>query len=271
MKVAFYPPTCRIDQDSYTNTIIEEHNLQGTTPKDTPGVQGEMVHSDSHTSRPLSKLLGMLQWLGNTRPDISYATNHVSQSLQNPTTTSWRAATRIVQYLSKHRLGLDYCASTETQFQISTYTDASFNVDTSALGHSGYLIYLNSNLVAWKSTKQRLVTKSTTESEYEAIKLASTTLQYITNLLQDLDITCTKRPIFCDNQSTLAWLRRDAKVSNRNRHMRLTHCYVRQLSLNNIIQPQFIPTKDQLADILTKHLTSSQHHYLLSKLGLFRF
>ena len=51
---------------------------------------------------------------------------------------------------------------------------------------SGYLIYLGGNLISWSSTKQKLVARSSAESEYRGLVLATTEIIWIQALMHEL-------------------------------------------------------------------------------------
>ena len=110
-------------------------------------------------------VVGALQYLTITCPDISFAVNQVCQFMHQPTTSHWTAVKRILLYL-KHTPdhGLYYQPS---PLHLEAYFDVDYagNPDDR---HStgGYCIYLGPNLVSWSAKKHRTVSRSSMEVEY---------------------------------------------------------------------------------------------------------
>ena len=61
-------------------------------------LDGALLPSDDATE--YRSIVGGLQYLTITRPDISYAVNHVCQYLHAPRTSHWSGVKRILRYLS---------------------------------------------------------------------------------------------------------------------------------------------------------------------------
>jgi histone deacetylase 1/2 len=67
-------------------------------------------------------MVGALQYLTLTRPDISYAVNKVCQYLHAPSTIHWTATKRIFRYVSHtSSIGLTFTKSTSTL--VSAFSD----------------------------------------------------------------------------------------------------------------------------------------------------
>jgi hypothetical protein len=55
------------------------------------------------------QLVGSLMYLVNTRPDICYAVNQLSQAMVNPTKLFWKAGKHVLRYLKgTYKYGLWY-------------------------------------------------------------------------------------------------------------------------------------------------------------------
>ncbi|GKV48486.1 hypothetical protein SLEP1_g55297 [Rubroshorea leprosula] len=63
-----------------------------------------------------------------------------------------------------------------------------------------YVMYLGSNPVSWKATKQRAVARSSIEAKYRALAVASSEMVWILDLLHELGIHPSTPPVlYCDN------------------------------------------------------------------------
>lgn len=68
---------------------------------------------------------------------------------------------------------------------------------------TAYILYLGSNIVSWRSTRQKSMSRSSTEAEYKALANADAELTWLKHLLQELGIIINITPIlFCDNTGT---------------------------------------------------------------------
>ncbi|XP_075099322.1 secreted RxLR effector protein 161-like [Nicotiana tabacum] len=132
------------------------------------------------------KLVGKLNYLTITRPDISFAVSVVSQFLQAPCKDHWDAVIHILRYIKKAPgQGLLYEDKGHTD--IVEYSDADWaGYPSDRRSTSGYCIMIGGNLISWKSKKQYVVARSSAEAEYRAMTLATCELIWLKQLLQDL-------------------------------------------------------------------------------------
>lgn len=125
----------------------------------------------STSPSPLSDLtqycavVGSLQYLSLTPPDISFAVNKMSQFMHQSSTEHWVLVKRILWYLcgTLDEELLFYRDSLVSLHGISDADWAGNKDDYSST--SAYLVYLGRSLVSWSSKKEQAVARSSTEAE----------------------------------------------------------------------------------------------------------
>lgn len=80
-------------------------------------------------------------------------------------------------------------------------------------------------------------------------------------MLGPLGVTKTPYVIKCDSQTALASLANPI-ISARNKHIEIKHHFVRDLVSQGVALFHYIPSKQNLADGLTKALPASEHFKL---------
>ena len=102
-------------------------------------------------------VVGALQYLTLTWPDISFSVNKVCQFLHSPTTEHWEAVKRISIYI-KGTVGLGLKVRKSDSMLVSAFADADWACcpdDRRSTG--GFVVFLGSNLVSWCARKQATV------------------------------------------------------------------------------------------------------------------
>ncbi|KAJ0435806.1 putative RNA-directed DNA polymerase [Helianthus annuus] len=254
-----------LNQSKYTLDILTRAKMLDAKPAPTPlstnvsFVSTGTKFSDATFYR---SIVGALQYLTITRPDISYAVNQVSQFLHAPTTDHFQEVKRILRYLKGTiAFGLHYSRPTSTS--LLGYSDADWArcLETRRSTY-GYSIFLGGNLISWSAKKQPTVARSSCESEYRAMANTAAEIVWITHLLQELHALPPDRPtILCDNQSAI-FLTQNPVAHKRAKHIDLDYHFLRELVNAGKLVTKFVPTKLQVADIFTKSLPSSQFNFL---------
>ena len=105
-------------------------------------------------------MVGALQYLTLTRPDISFAVNKVCQFLHAPTTVHMTAAKRIVRYVkSTLNVGLNFSKSSSTL--ISAFSDSDWaGCPDDRRSTGGFEVFVGPNLISWSARKQATVSRS---------------------------------------------------------------------------------------------------------------
>uniref|UniRef100_A0A3Q7I3X3 Reverse transcriptase Ty1/copia-type domain-containing protein n=1 Tax=Solanum lycopersicum TaxID=4081 RepID=A0A3Q7I3X3_SOLLC len=116
------------------------------------------------------KLVGKLNFLANTRMDIAYSVQHLSQFMQSPREPHLKAAYHVLRYL-QHDPTLGVFINNKPDVTISAYCDSDWaSCPDSRKSVSGYLVLMGDSPISWKSKKQPTVSLSSAEAEYRAIR-----------------------------------------------------------------------------------------------------
>ena len=149
-------------------------------------------------------IVGSLVYLTVTRPDIAHAVHIVSQFVTSPTSVHWGAILRILRYLrgTQFQTLLFPCSS---DLVLRAYSDANWDADRyDRKSTTGLCVFLGDSLISWKSKKPDVVSKSSTESEYRAMAVATSEIVWLRWLLADMGVKITTpTPLHCDNQSVI--------------------------------------------------------------------
>ncbi|XP_019054959.1 PREDICTED: uncharacterized protein LOC109115419 [Nelumbo nucifera] len=124
-------------------------------------------------------VVGALQYITLTRPDISFSVNKVCHFMKEPTDVHWSAVKRIIRYLkSTIDHVIIFCSSQELALEAFSGADwASCPVDRRSQG--GFCVYLGRNLISWSFRKQSTVSRSSTESKYRSLASTITELLWL--------------------------------------------------------------------------------------------
>ena len=98
---------------------------------------------------------------------------------------------------------------------------------------------------------------------------ATSEITWLVNLLEELNVTSLKSvTLHCDNQSAMQ-IAKNPVYHERTEHIELDCHFTREKLMEGLIQLTYLPTQNQLADVLTKILPPTHFKTLLFKLGMF--
>ncbi|XP_022135931.1 uncharacterized protein LOC111007763 [Momordica charantia] len=164
IEVAYYPKGYLLSQSKTVDTPLEPNARY--SPLD------GIPLSDFNLYRTI---VGSLVYLTVTRPDIAHV---VHMSLLFPSTSS---------------------------LDLRAYSDADWAGDlTDRKSTTGFCIFLGDSLISWKSKKQDVISRSSTEAEYRAMASTTCEIVWLRWLLADMGIYLHHpTPLYCDNQSVI--------------------------------------------------------------------
>ena len=130
-------------------------------------------------------------------------------------------------------------------------------------------MFIGGNLISWKSKKQNVVARSSAETEYRAMALATCELIWWKHLLQELRFGKDEQmKLICDNQAALH-ISSNPVFHERTKHIEVDCHFIREKIASGCISTSFVNSNDQLEDIFTKSLRGPRIKYICDKLGAF--
>ncbi|KAK4271380.1 hypothetical protein QN277_020082 [Acacia crassicarpa] len=202
-------------------------------------------------------VVGSLQYVTITRPDICFAVNKVCQFMQTPYIEHWKVVKRILRYLAGSiNHGLILCLSPTTS--LVAFCDADWAADKDdRKSMTGYCIYFGSNLVLWSSKNQCTVSRSSTEAEYRSMASTVAELLWLQSLHSELHIKLVVVGVpyvLCDKLSAVM-ITTNPVLYARTKHLELDLHFVRERAIRKEIRVQHIPSTSHVADGLTKAIS----------------
>lgn len=259
-----------LSQSKYVSDILQRANMTGCKPCSTPLSTSLQQLDGSPIPSPTEyrALVGSLQYLSLTRPDVAYAVNRLSQFMHSPTTHHFKALKRLLRYLSgTHHKGILF--HVQPPLHLHAFTDADWAGDKDTFrSTTGYIVYLGKNPIAWSSKRQKTLARSSTEAEFCAVASTSTKILWIISLLREIGYTSSIQPtIYCDNLSAIHYAANPV-FHSRMKHLAIDFYFVKEKVQQQIFRVTHISSHDQLADFLTKPLSTTCFIDLTSKIGL---
>jgi histone deacetylase 1/2 len=141
-----------LSQGRYVADLLARSGMDKAKVVDTLSVSEKLSITDgtklgSEDATWYRSLVGALQYLTLTRPDISFSVNKVCQYLHSPTIVHWSAVKQILWYV---------CGTLNYGLSAFSDTDWARCVDDHR-STRGFAIFLGDNLVSWTARKQATI------------------------------------------------------------------------------------------------------------------
>jgi hypothetical protein len=214
------------------------------------------------------QLIGSLMYLVNTRPDICYAVNAFSQFMSQSRQIHWVIVKHVLRYL-RGTVGYDLRYASSIDMRLQGYADSDWAGSTIDKKSTFECCFsLGSAMVSWCSMKRTFVALSTIEVEYIVVRTTVREAVWLRKLLaglfgQMLDPTV----IHCDNQRCVK-LSENLVSHDNTKHVEIKYHSIRDIVQRKAVQVEYLPTDEQITDVLTKPLARSKFVYFCDKLGM---
>lgn len=260
-----------VGQQAYAIEISESYAAESTRKRTPKSPANNNTRSYNAKSKPYdstkykSEVMKFLYLATRTRPDLLYATAVLASRANNPSVDDFNKLTRMAQFV--HATSGDTLRfSSEGEFEITGFADASFASHPDAKGHSGYAIFIDdiSAAIACKSIKQRSVAHSSMEAELIALHDMLRHILWVRDVADELNMRKkSSHPIRIaqDNIPAINAVTSDlgslqGKSKFIDRRLFTVHEYI----TNGEIEVYHCRTDDMVADLLTKSIIGQRAH-----------
>ena len=262
----------KISQEAFISEFLEKHEvrvpqkLQLVPTHDGQFLPKNFSESDQKIDETLKKrfqsIIGGLWWLTSiSRPDIYYAVHRCSKMINSPNKILEKCLQKILLYLACTKsVGIIYQRKPLAP-TLSGFVDAAFgSEDENFLSRIGYFYLFKGNLVSWVSENPTRIMTSSTEAECRGLVHFSKENLWHRQFHAELKLYPISAPttVYEDNSSAITMSSDMGLPHKRSKHFGIEFAFFKQSVNLKEIQPVFVSTNDQPADMLTKTLLSSK-------------
>jgi hypothetical protein len=158
--------------------------------------------------------------------------------------------------------GLWYSRSKD--FNLTTYTNVYWegSIDDKK-STSGGEFFIGNCLVSWLGKRQTSISLSTTKVEYIAVTITCCTqFLWMKQTLKDIKVEYDHPiSIICDNTSAIN-ISKNHVMYSKTKNIPIKYHFLREQVIEQSVKLEYIPTKEQVADIFTKPLPRDTFEYI---------
>jgi hypothetical protein len=249
------PGKLKLSQPGYIKEILKQYKPSKSyaTPS-TADIfkrpESELDGDPVNVTEYLSLLMKLMFLATRTRPDLLTTVTALATKCKSPNHHDLIRLERVVGYLhGTQDMGIKMNVK---DLDIYAYIDASWACHSDLKGHTGIVCTLGKNgfPVMFKSQKQKVVTRSSTEAELAAMFTGLDIVLYLRRLLKFFGIDVSKAiTIYQDNTSAIkmAYMGRGASGST-SKYMDLKYFWIKDYLESKLFTLEYLNTNKMLGD-----------------------
>ena len=260
----------KISMDKYVEDLLRLYEVKGKAK--TPAMpdllkvdETSKLLNESEREEFHSRVAKLLYLAKRVRPEILTAVIFLTGRVNCATEQDRDKLNRVLHYLNYYpKLGIGL--STTGTNMIFSFIDVSFATEVDYKSRTGVVISLGGGPVYAESSKQKLNTTGSTESELVGCSDGSKNVIWLRNFLIEQGYKILPAKIYQDNKSTLALIKNGRSSNRSTRHINIRYFFLKDRVESGEIELQYLPTNEMIADLLTKPLQGVQFRILRDKL-----
>ena len=188
------------------------------------------------------------------RPDTGTAISFLTTRVSEPTSDDWKKLSHMMRYIRGTK-SLPLILSANGSGMLKWWIDGSHGVHPNMRGHTGGGLSMGTGFPISVSTKQKLNTRSSTETELVGVDDLMPSILWTRLFLEAQGYGVTENVIFQDNQAAIL-LEKNGKASSgkRTKHLNMRYFFVTDRIARRECSVEWCPTGDKTGDFLTKPL-----------------
>ena len=229
--------------------------------------EGDAKYLEEDKADAFHSVVAMLLFLCmRARRDVQTAVSFLTTRVQKPDEDDWGKLKRVLKYL-KGTMYMKLTLEVDNLSILKWWIDASHNVHMDCRGHTGTMFSLGRGAVLSSSMKQKMNTKSSTESELVGAYDGLSLILWSRYFIEAQGYTINHNILYQDNQSTML-LQRNGRASStkRTKHINARYFFIKDKIERGEVEVLYCPTKEMRADINTKPLQGTPFRTLRGQL-----
>ena len=251
-----------IPDGKHAEKVIQELGLEEAKGVGKP--MADDISSDSSYDYALSmsearlfrSLAARCNYMAQDRPDLQVAVKGVCKSMSSPSAADWAKLKRIGRYLLTYP-EWEYVYRWQSQNEyIDAYSDSDWaGCKVTRKSCSGGCIMRGSHILKTWAKDQSVVALSSGEAEMYAAVRTGTEALGLQALAEDMGVKMKIR-MKIDASATLGMINR--RGLGKVRHIEVSNLWLQNAVRDNLIEVMKIPSKENIADLMTKSLGNDE-------------
>ena len=257
-----------VEQRGHVEQLLRKRDIKKASPY--PSSLSEFANPVATTpenavekSKYLSLIMDIMYIAKRTYPELLPASSYLASRVNVANTLDWEVAISLLEYVN-HDHETHKMIFRPTSLDVVGCSDASYACHDDGKSRTGGCAGFPGAFFIFVSSKQTIVTKSSTEAELVAINDVIDYLVWLKALLEEIEVVSGNAPVlFQDNRSAIMLSESGRGSFRRSKHIDVRYFYVYDLVKDGKLTLQWLGTKDLPADLLTKPKRGSSFDHLL--------
>ena len=221
--------------------------------------EGDVVLDEEQQTKYRSGVGMVLYLIKYSRPDLANPVRELAKCMDKAHPAAWKELLRVIKFvLDTKTKGLKMepkMMTKELQWEVKGFSDSDWAGDKETRKSvSGFILFLNSVPILWRSKSQQCVSLSSAEAEFIAASEMVKEIVFVVQVLLTLGIP-VKTPVVCaiDNMGAI-FMTENPNSQGRTRHIDTRYSYIKDLN-GTLIEVTFVKSEDNLSDGFTKNVS----------------